>query len=282
LLLRLFIIAFFAQLGACGPRGSEVEAPPLPAGSLQRFEVIGDSRGGLSIYGQLLQVMTMSGVPPFAVHLGDMISSPDHGDEFPVFAGVTHSFIPRERFYPLVGNHDANDPDSFAVARSLFPTIPETGYDAKLFENIFCVFLASEAPNLVEETIGAAQIEWLRQSLASPEALNAAVRAVFLHRPPFPFGHHASSPVTNALELHQIFQEFRVSVVYSGHEHLYGHSEKDQIHYIVSGGGGSPLWQEAGANAFYHFVRNSLFADRLFIQVISLTGRIHEEITIPL
>lgn len=259
-----------------------MDTPPLPAGSLQRFEVIGDSRGGLSIYGQLLQVMTMPGVPQFAVHLGDMISSPDHGDEFPVFASLTHSFLPQDRFYPLVGNHDANDPDSFEVTRTLFPTISATGYDAKVFEQIFCVFLASEAPNSIEETIGATQIAWLRETLASPAASSAAVRVVFLHRPPFPFGHHLSSPVTNAEELHEIFQEFRVNVVYSGHEHLYGHREKDQIHYIVSGGGGSPLWQEAGANAIYHFVRNSLFADRLFIQVISLTGRIHEEINIPL
>lgn len=43
--------------------------------------------------------------------------------------------------------------------------------------------------------------------------------------------------------LHSLFAKNKVKAVFAGHEHLYNDSSKDGVRYVITGGGGSPLYE---------------------------------------
>ena len=42
--------------------------------------------------------------------------------------------------------------------------------------------------------------------------------------------------------LEPMFEEYRVSAAFFGHDHNYQHYLKDGVHYFITGGGGAPLY----------------------------------------
>ncbi len=70
-------------------------------------------------------------------------------------------------------------------------------------------------------------------------------------------------------------------MVFNGHEHNYERSLVNSVYYIVSGGGGAPLYGMKYSNPYsqvfvkaYHFCRLSLANNRLDVEVISKDGEL--------
>jgi predicted phosphodiesterase len=86
--------------------------------------------------------------------------------------------------------------------------------------------------------------------------------------------------VKNAEELHQLFVQSNVDVVFTGHEHQFLFHQRDGIAYVISGGGGAPLYHEGGGD-FYHFVRACCEPEQIELQVITLDRSIVARYHIP-
>ena len=88
-------------------------------------------------------------------------------------------------------------------------------------------------------------------------------------------------------EFHDLFVENGVDIVFSGHDHQYYHTVRDGIDYVVTGGGGAPLYEidteapdwmsgDVGFSA-YHYCVCSIAAlnsthKTLSIDVVKLDG----------
>lgn len=123
-------------------------------------------------------------------------------------------------------------------------TYPEEYYS---FDNgdVHFIALCTEIPGQ-EGRITGNQLAWLESDLAAGDRVWTVV---FMHRPLFS-GLHPFDPWVNLFDpagqqnkadLHALFLEHGVDVVFEGHEHHYMHHEEDGIHYVISGGGGAPL-----------------------------------------
>lgn len=84
----------------------------------------------------------------------------------------------------------------------------------------------------------AGQQAWLSEQL---QASRAPVRIAVFHHPPFTVSLH---PGDAEVQQHWVplFEEYGVDLVLSGHSHAYEHAVAGGIHYVITGGGGAPLY----------------------------------------
>jgi 3',5'-cyclic AMP phosphodiesterase CpdA len=87
----------------------------------------------------------------------------------------------------------------------------------------------------------AEQLEWLERDLAA--ARKRGVRAIFAttHDGPYSRGIHRGNRYA-ADKYAPVLARHGVAMVFSGHDHLYQRGEVDGLRYVVSGGGGAPLY----------------------------------------
>jgi hypothetical protein len=70
--------------------------------------------------------------------------------------------------------------------------------------------------------------------------------------------------------LHKLFVKYKVKAVFAAHEHLFSDTVKDGVRYLITGGGGAPLYSSPQDSGFYHYVLVSVAGGDIRIDVISL------------
>jgi len=87
-----------------------------------------------------------------------------------------------------------------------------------------------------------AQLRWLDRDLA--DARRRGVRAIFaaVHDGPYSRGSHRGNRFA-AKRYAPVMARHGVSMVFSGHDHLYQRGKVNGLRYMVSGGGGAPLYK---------------------------------------
>src|SRR5262249_26307766 len=135
-------------------------------------------------------------------------------------------------YYPCLGNHERKGAPYFR-----FFNVPEEySFD---YGNAHFVALDSNRP----ESEYAAQEEWLRKDLAAHKQTKG--RILFFHHTVHTCvdkpGRRLES-AERAKRLEPIFAAGRVQLVINGHDHDYQRHVARGITYIVTGGGGAPLY----------------------------------------
>ncbi len=153
------------------------------------------------------------------------------------------------------------------------------------------IALCTEIPGQ-EGMVTGNQKNWLQQDLA---ASSKRWIVVFFHRPMFA-GTHTTDPWTdvtnvtgqqNKADMQALFTQYHVNLVLEGHEHFYHHHVEGGVNYIITGGGGAPLYPAptpgAGdiftASTFEH-VKIDETASTLHVTAIDSTGATIESFTI--
>jgi predicted phosphodiesterase len=244
---------------------------PSPFGST--FLVIGDSRSGNSIYTDIIHSISSSfSFSGCLIHTGDMIDDAGNRNQWKNFLEMTFPITSIMPWYAVVGNHDVNSVASQELYQDMmnFPG-NELYYNFDLLNSHF-IILDTEVPGTVGGIVGE-QLAWLKQDLQT-YASSAQYLFVFTHRPPFPQGHYRGSNLANADELHQLFLQYGVDVVFSGHEHQYYTFRKDSVQYVVTGGGGAPIYEGGIGESFHHFLLIELFPPHnMIIHVLDVHGK---------
>lgn len=274
---RMLGVLWLCLISACDDKAVDMKLPQVDDWrySLQMF---GDSREGPDIYSSLLSIASGSLERKAMIHLGDIISTPEDPEQYALFDALSKQYVEHKDLYVTVGNHDVDSRDSLRLMSRVFPYIGDKGYYVRQLGGCFCIFLNSEDPVEGSNRVRGAQLEFLKEQLASEAAQTSAYRMVLLHRPLFPQSHHKDEPLLDNEALHQLFVERRVTVVAAGHEHAYSHQVKDGIHYLISGGAGSRLFSGAGKDsAFFHFMQVYEMNDgSLQFFAIDFLGRIRD------
>lgn len=88
---------------------------------------------------------------------------------------------------------------------------------------------------------GSAQYNWLRGDL---QATGKPFIVAVFHKSPFPAsaGRYGTAAADVRAHLVPLFEQYGVSLVVSGHDHYYGHTERNGVHYIIVAGGGADLY----------------------------------------
>jgi predicted phosphodiesterase len=202
------------------------------------FGVLGDTRETPNVSWYLCQKLQNSSVK-FIVNTGDFVS---HAKE--VYFSYFLNYLKGKLTVPVFvipGNHDVNkeeDRGNIWFEKALGPKQIYFSYGPDLF---------ILADNSLEEEIDHTQ--WLTQVLEK-ESKGKRHIFVFLHCPLFKVekkDDYVQIDPNNPL--HQLFKKYGVTYVFLGHYHSYVRTNAEGVNYIISAGGGAPLY---GKRAFYH------------------------------
>ncbi len=226
-----------------------------------RFVAYGDTRTQVTKHALVAESIVRSD-PDFVLHVGDQVANGRVYAEWgPQFFAPAANMLKRAPLFPVLGNHEFSG--SGKVYYYDFFDVPAngvSGYGEHFYAFTYgCarfVALSACEGGCDSFTPGSAQYNWLLQELQSPVFQQAKWRFVWDHNPPYTAKERDNQVNVNLRTyLVPLFEQYGVDVVFSGDDHFYRHSERNGIHYIVTGGGGAPLHavgtQVSGATLLY-------------------------------
>jgi len=143
---------------------------------------------------------------------------------------------------------------------------------------------------------GHEQYEWVREQLRSPR--NRFTLAAFHHGPltSGPHGRRLEDGTFREWPLDQVhrflmplFEMYGVDLVLNGHDHLYERSQVNGVYYVITGGGGAPLYKintsenshQQVAVASHHYSALDVTPTRIALTAIGVDGDILDWFVIP-
>jgi hypothetical protein len=216
---------------------------------------------------------------PIVIMVGDNIYGSERPQDFVrKFEEPYRPLLDRGvKFYASLGNHDSREQryyKPFNMEGKLFYSFKAPQQDVRFFA-------------LDTTYLDRPQIEWLQQEL---DGAKEQWKIPYFHHPPYSSaGRHGSDPRIRAV-LEPIFVAHGVSVVFTGHDHMYERikPQQDITYFVVGSGGrlrrgdlqrGSPLTAR-GFDTDNVFMIVNIDGDRLTFQAISRTGQVVDSGTI--
>jgi len=240
---------------------TKLASAPRPAGESYRFSVIGDAEPGRfwfwralfnrdqdAFWAKILPSADRSG-SDFIMQLGDMVSRGILRN-FRDFFLRLRAFAPRTPYLTVIGNHDRHSPHGVSNSRVYRKLFGKTDYTFERGGRQFVV-VDNSAGRILPS-----QLEWLRSVLSADKPA-----IVFTHMPPAPLGEWtdfgtkgAGGFRQGAAEFMSLMSEKKVERVYMGHVHGFGVLERGGVKYVLTGGGGSPLYPGPVKSRFHHYL----------------------------
>jgi hypothetical protein len=227
---------------AGGDASADLSFRTAPAtGDPVRFAVYGDMRGGHRTHGRIVEAL-LDEAPDFVLVTGDLVLRGTDEGGWQKFFEVAGGLLARIPYYPAAGNHDLGRAGEEERRMNEIFALPETRERPEWGHwysfDVAGVHLVMLDSNAYEHE---AQLEWLEADLAA--ARKAGARAIFaaVHDGPYSRGSHGGNPLARE-RYAPILSKHQVLLLFAGHDHIYQRGEAGGLRYIVSGGGGAPLY----------------------------------------
>jgi hypothetical protein len=267
--------------GFPGVKGSFRTAAAPTAPSYQ-FLVYGDTRTRHDVHRKVVEAILKDGVPEFAIQSGDLVENGEDNSLWPIYFDIEKNLLSQLAFFPVLGNHERNSRDFYEFFQSVTPYYSFNWGNAHFM--VINSDIASSAVNKpARDAFWAEQTKWLEDELQASQ--NVEYRVVVAHHPPFSAvsNRQGSNPEMRALV--PMFEKYHVSIAFFGHDHNYQRNLQNGINYVISGGGGAPLYDvdkpdpatSQKAIKVENFVKVSVEGKVMKIQAKGLDGKILDE-----
>ncbi len=246
------------------------------------FAAFGDNRTNHDDHQSVVDAILGEGDIEFVLNVGDLVGDGGSTSDWQMFFEIECDLLANHVMMPAKGNHDVSywpwDPDPM---EKYFDFVE---YGSFNYANVHVVWLCTEVGlfGSLDD-----QVTFLHSDLSAARA-NPTIDwiVVYFHHPPFSSGNHGdnSAPKESFVP---VFKQYGVDVVFCGHDHHY-----ERMHpiggttYIITGGGGAPLYSVTGGpvSAFairsLQFCKVSVSGPRLNIQSINPAGEVIDRITL--
>ena len=243
----------------------------------QAIVIYGDSRTGHQTHQKIVDEIIKT-KPAIVFHTGDLVKNSKIHGQWATFNEIIFDLTKIADFYPALGNHENNSPlffDNFILPNN------ERWYSIEK-DNLHFVVLDSNS----DCNIGSEQYLWLEDDLHNIKENIRFVIAIF-HHPPFGTGRHNEDVKKLRQTIIPLFEQYGVDIVFNGHDHDYERSLYHNIYYIVTGGGGAPLYKQARTSPYsqlfiraYHFCKLFIINDQLIIEVYDIDSNLIDRFVI--
>ena len=248
--------------------GHFATAPGAGSTAPVTFLAYGDDRSDPEAHGAVVRAMLQ--VPSdFVVNTGDMVQDAASAADWQSFFDVEAPLLRERPILVTVGNHELFDDRAGANFARYFGVADDLGtprlYRTLRFGNVRFFLL-----NAMDATWGSGdERSWLERELARADGEPGLVwRVVVLHHGPWSVGPHGPNVALIQAGVPALLAAHHVDLLLCGHDHIYDRGEADSIKYIVTGGGGAPLYEirradvtARKAEATYHFVEITATGD---------------------
>ena len=250
-----------------------------------QFVVFGDTRSRHDIHRKVVDAIVKHGTPDFVVHTGDLVSDGSDSALWPIFFDIERQLLRNTAFYPALGNHERNSREFYDYFQ-VGPAFYSFNWGNSHISVINSDLGNGATSTAARETFWAEQTRWLEEDLAKNQ--KADFRFVVAHHPPFTAVSTRQAGNKEMTALVPLFEKYKVSAGFFGHDHNYQHHLKNGIHYIITGGGGAPLYDVAKPDpaitklvmSTEHFVGIAVEGKVARIEAIGLDGSVIEKIEI--
>ena len=178
--------------------------------------------------------------PDLILHTGDLVANGPDSSLWPIFFDVERDLLRKVAFFPTLGNHERN-------ARNFYDFFDLTTVAYYSFNWGTCHFvvLNSDVTSIskseaVQEAFWSEQVRWLDDDLK--KSRSADFRFVSTHHPPITAVERRQGDQPHMTALMPMFERYKVTAGFFGHDHNYQHYLKNGVHYFTTGGGGAPLY----------------------------------------
>lgn len=241
------------------------------------FAAYGDCRHNIKTHTRICASITAA-APKFVLVTGDMV---DHADSPELWAGwreATKELRAKAKYYCAAGNHDLAEDNLFQKELGM----DRLYYDRR--EGDIHIFILDSNEKFADPR----QLEWLEKTAAASDARHKF--AVF-HHPPFMIDRdrgQEAKPIREAI--HPILTKHRFCAAFCGHQHSFYTTVRDRVRYVITAGGGAPLWEldpslglpEDRWRKFHHFVGFQFAGARIIGHVYDTDGIEAEDLTFTL
>jgi len=281
---------FTVRSGGATRFGAVTTAPREDSGASFRFLLYGDNRTDDAAHAAVVRAM-VSSASSFLVNTGDMVSNGGSKAQWQTFFDIEAPLTRERPIFATVGNHELVDGAGLEYVRYFGPaelpkallapasTITGTALDAGAaqlsLDQLSGTFRWSNARfflvnGMVQYTSGPTRA-WLDKVLADADSEAGLVwRIVVVHHGPWSSGPHGDNALLDEAKIPDLFRAHKIDIVLSGHDHIYERGIAGGLPYMVSGGGGAPLYRVKKAQAtslHYEAVRH-------FVEATVSTGGI--------
>jgi Icc-related predicted phosphoesterase len=280
-LIRDTVYYYRAISGSDTSANAKFHTPVTPAKPF-RFMAYGDDRSDSASHQSVINQMSLvSPSPGLMLNVGDLTATGSATD-YQTFFNVERGLMNHIPLFPVLGNHDisnmANWYASFALPNG------ERWYSLRYGNSAFiCLDVYSTY------TPGSTEYNWLVSEFLADSA-DPSIRHIFvvIHEPPYTTNNGHASNTTIRQYLCPLFERFHVPIAFQGHNHCYEHSLVNGVHYIITGGGGAPLYSSWGAaqpwtvyrEATFEFVLVSVSGDTISCKGIKPGGVVFDSFAV--
>jgi 3',5'-cyclic AMP phosphodiesterase CpdA len=182
--------------------------------------------------------LVMAQKPDMVIQTGDLVRLGNQDDLWKIYDDITGDMRKKVPVYPARGNHDVGGAGYEERVTAPFSSGNKLYYS---FDKSNCHFIALAIDEHSKYDEQSEQYQWLVKDLEATTKKKPGHIFVFFHVPPYSIGAHGSDFDVRKT-LCPVFKKYGVQVVLTGHDHNYYHTIRDGITYIVTGGGGAPLY----------------------------------------
>lgn len=226
-----------------------VTAPPDSSEQAIHFLAYGDNRTDPAAHGAV--VRAMAGVPSdFLVHTGDFVEDGANPVQWQTFFDIEGPLLATRCLFSCVGNHELTDGSGVQYARLFGPSggeLPSGGATLRP-EHFNATFRWGAARFFfINGMVGyrsTVDRTWLENALVAADAEpDLAWRIVVVHHGPWSSGPHGDNTRLHDAKLVDLMRAHAVDIVFAGHDHLYERGFGEGLAYVVTGGGGAPVYK---------------------------------------
>ncbi|MBU1218643.1 metallophosphoesterase family protein [Myxococcota bacterium] len=205
------------------------------------FLVFGDNRNGYKVHQTIVNMMALEKAS-FYINTGDLVEDGLVRKNWMRYLRIENILMRKMPLYPTVGNHE----NCFGMGEKMWQkyfALPKNGpLSEKTYwfdwGNSRFIFLDTN-----QSFMGSRQFQWFSDILKETE-LKKEIRHIFvlLHHSPYTSGPHG--PNTDLIDSGAVslMKKFGVSMTFAAHDHIYERGKADGLNYIVTGGGGAPIY----------------------------------------
>jgi hypothetical protein len=203
------------------------------------FVLYGDNRTDQAAHESVVRAILRT-PSDFLVHSGDMVMEGNDDNDWNVFFTIERALLRDRCVFAAVGNHELLGRGEPPFLRYFHPAPrgeKTLQYSVRWSNARF--FLV----NAMASWDAGPDKAWLEAELTKSDAEPGVdLRFVVMHHSPFSSGPHGDNNAFLRAGLGDVLRAHKVTMVFAGHDHVYERGEKDGIRYLVSGGGGAPLY----------------------------------------
>jgi len=239
--------------------------------------IFGDSQHNESIQRKVVQTV-LSFKPSAVFRVGDNVDNGNDPAQWKLFKDINGPLLKAADYFPALGNHEEESPLYFDT----FPFLDHKRWYSVEREGIHFIVLDSNSGL----SSGSDQYNWLISDLKKIKE-DVRFRIAIFHHPIFDVGVHGADEKRLGPILLPLLQRYRICAVFSGHDHNYQRFIYKGIYFIVTGGGGSNLYEQARKSPYlykfeetYHFCLLSPRIYSLRIRIIGIDSHTIDDFTI--